>query len=776
MAIAWGPWSSNNRLRAGVELTMSPATVTGATSSVTITAKLYLQTRFASNESGSGSTPWSLSGGFSPASGSAGGWNLGAMGTKLLATATKTVSTSYTSSVSVSTTGSFTSSFAYPGTTASVNASITVPKRPISVPAAPTGAAVTRTSDTQQNITWANTSPTSASAPYQNVVVERWDNVTQQYAAIATLGVVTSFQDKTTRADRQYRYRIRARNSAGYSATASYTGYWKTTPAAPSTPAAKKTAAGDIQVTWSTVSAITDQVEVWHAADGVWDGARLTLLAGTARSYTDPAPDPSKVHTYRLRAVTSTPSLFSAYSTVSNSVELQAPPNPPSGLRVVEPWELTYPVVVNNASVDATEDAVLVWQHNPVDTTDQTAFEVQYRVDGGSWTTTGQVTSTDSQWTAVAGTWANGHSVEWQVRTWGAHPTASAWSPMAVFTTSSTPTVAVNVPDGTTPVAASRLTAEWGYYQAEGSPQAQWKATLYDGGGAVMQTLSGNGDAATVTFTKPILDGLTYSVGISVRSAAGIWSPEVVQAFTVDYPEPPQPTVTPYWLPDEGAVVLTVEVPAPVDETHPAAVAVQVFRAIEGDQWRLIADQLEPSEAGVSVTDFVPPLGKLVTYKAVALSDLPSAMESSPVEVLTTQARFVFVNGGPGFSQSVRLAANVAIDIESGVAKGTHAFAGRTRPVEWAGQMTSRVIGLRADIFADWAPATAQLKMQSPWADVEGLAMLPGPHCYRDQNGRRYFVSMSAASISGLGVAVSQGVGFTLTEIDWAEPVGGDGD
>ena len=163
IAITWGAWSSNGRLRAGIEYFMSPSSVGSGTSSVDILCRLWMQTRYASDESGGGSTPWTMTGSIAR-SGSGGGWSLAAMGTKLLTAQNSTFSTSFSFASTVTVTGKFTSSFAYPGTAPTVTASIVIPKRPYAVPAAPSGVTGTRNSDTQATVAW--TRNVTTVAPY----------------------------------------------------------------------------------------------------------------------------------------------------------------------------------------------------------------------------------------------------------------------------------------------------------------------------------------------------------------------------------------------------------------------------------------------------------------------------------------------------------------------------------------------------------------------------------------------------------------------------------
>ena len=53
---------------------------------------------------------------------------------------------------------------------------VTLPARGYDAPAAPTAVAVVRGSDTSHTVSWSNTNPTSASAPYQELYVDRTEN------------------------------------------------------------------------------------------------------------------------------------------------------------------------------------------------------------------------------------------------------------------------------------------------------------------------------------------------------------------------------------------------------------------------------------------------------------------------------------------------------------------------------------------------------------------------------------------------------------------------
>lgn len=754
----WGPAQadSTNAFRIGYDVSYSPSIVGTGTSSVTVLVTLRLGTQYFANDS---SVSWSIGGSFSPGSGthafdhnSSTPWS--PSNETVIGTTSRVVSTSYTGAVTGSTTASVTGLAAIAGT-ASVTVNWSVPKRPVSAPAAPTACDWTRVSDTQHTVTWTNTSPTNAAAPYTNVQVERQTN-DGAWARIATLGVASSYSDKGTVANRKYRYRVRATNAGGSSAY-STSGSFATTPPAPLAPVAKKVGS-NIGLTWTDNSAYNTGVQVWHAADGVWDGSALATL-GAVLSYTHSAPSPSVTHTYRLKQTTTTPALTSAYSPSSNVVQLLAAPLAPTKL------------APSSVARDATNPITFSWQHNAVDTTDQAKFEVHYRLVGASvWDTSGTITSGTSSWTTTlsSSTYPNGVTIEWQVRTWGDYVNPSPYSATAVVPLSSPPSVLINQPDGVTPWPTSRLVATWGYNDNEANPQSAFRATLYDSAGNVIESRPrpsevGTGGASTVTFSTPLADGGSYSVGVTAQDSTGLWSPQDINPFTVVFSPPPTPVVSVEWRPDDAASIVTVSNP-PTVVGEVDATSVQVWRAIDDGEWVLLAEGL-PLNA--TVTDFVPALGSSNWYRAIALSDLPSSAESEAVEVAASGVSGIVINGGGQFAQAVRLRAELAVNIESGVAKGVHQFAGRSRPVEWTGEQTSRVIGVSAEIIH---PDTGVLQDQSTWEEIDALARLAGPHCFRDARGRRFFVSMSGASVSGLGVAIRRGVAFTLTEIDWDEP------
>lgn len=753
VSIQWGAWKiagDNNGMRVGVEVRYSA--VNHSSTTCTVYFDVYTQNYY--DYSGDvqtltfGGTAGSGTFGYTNTSGSStSGPDVAILRTTQSWTYTYGA-TEYGSSPGTRT-FSATVSGAYNGVTPTMSVTATIPARPYAAPAAPTGVTATRVSDTQQTIAWTVTA--TAGAPYSAQVVQRATDA-GGWVAIATVsGSATSYADTTTAGNHKYAYRVYAYNAIAWSPYSTATPTIFTSPAAPSGCAAAKTTAGDITVTWTDNAPYNDGVEVWRLVDGVLESSAAATL-GDVTTWTDSAPNPAHTYAYQVRSTISTGTLASAFSPASNTVQLEAPPNAPTLL------------TPSGTAADAALAIVFGWQHNPVDTTAQTAYELEYSTDGGTtWTTTGQTTSPTSSWTLAAGTLANGQTLSWRVRTWGAYASPSPWSATATLPLSATPTATISTPADASTVGTSTLTVDWGYYQAAGLLQTAWQADLYDGTGTLLESLSDATAAVTATFASHLADTASYSVHVKVRSSAGLWSAEDVSAVTVSYEPPPTPTVTPTFDPATGAVQVQVTNP---DTVAPLvdAVSSTISRSLDGGAtWVTIATQVPLNS---TVTDYVPPLQATVTYKATAVSATPSTADSATVDVATVGSTWAWLNGGDGFGQAVRLGSNVQIGFQSSTVKALYAFAGRTKPVEFSGTQQSRSIQLSATLWADYVQSASG---QSTWDEIEALTLLPGPHCLRDLDGRRVFVSAQSSAIQGLGPGAARGVAVTLTEIDWTE-------
>lgn len=234
-------------------------------------------------------------------------------------------------------------------------------------PTAPGAPSLTRVSDVQQNLSWANNAATRA--PYAYQVVQRWDNVSNTWYSItgALSGAATAYSDTTTAADREYKYRVVAVNNAG-SATGAASSSIYTTPAAPTNAVATK-AVSDIVLTWNDNSSAEEGFKVYESQNGGAYSLLATVGAGVA-TYTHVAPSAAVTHAYQVEAYRG--ALASARAT-SNTVVLLTNPLAPTLLAIASVF-------------DAAAERTLTWQHNPVDGTAQTAAEIQYReVGAAAW-------------------------------------------------------------------------------------------------------------------------------------------------------------------------------------------------------------------------------------------------------------------------------------------------------------------------------------------------------------------------------------------------------
>ena len=720
MAISWGSpnSSSGNAARLGYELTYSPSSPTASTTSVTVTLRLYAGTRYSvsdSNNSYSVSGAFSASGSKSINHGSSSAWSTSNV--TLIGTWSKAVALSYTARQTVSFSASMSGLEAAPGT-ARVSGSVTVPVRPVSAPAAPTGLKVTRTSDSRHNLTWTRQATTAA--PYDRIEIHRWDSAGGAYKVIATVsGTSTGFTDVSTVENRQYRYAIRAINAAGKSPF-TYTPFFYTNPSPPRGVTAKKVGQ-DIQLQWSRFAYDAARYEITDYADGVAQAPTI-ITSVNAWGHLLQAPDPSKTHAYRVRAIYTDPTvgaLQSIWSHASNTVQLLAPPAAPTNLQP------------SSGAVDATEPATLTWNHSPVDTTDQTAYELRHRPQGGEWTTTGRVLGTTPARVIAANTWDNGRVVEWQVRNWAEHADPSPWSALATFGTSARPTATVLSPTGT--LTGSVVRVQWAFYGAEDSAQTLARVTLYSGSGAILERQTVVGPTTAYTFSTRAEDGQAYSVGVQVRDSAGVWSLEAVEPITVSYLPPPTAVVEPVWDLDTGTVSVQISHPEPTEAEVPG-VSCDLWRSANGAEWVRIAQSLP---LDTSVIDMIPAVEGVNHYRVETYSDLPSTVTSPAVALPVESRGWIFINAGPNFSEMVKVRDNANASYAPSRTRAVHHFAGRQYPVEVAGEARSLGISLSVRLGGG----------SSTWAEIEALLDGPAPLLYRDYS-RREFVGNPSYSHS----------------------------
>lgn len=613
---------------------------------------------------------------------------------------------------------------------------LSVAARDYSVPRPPPSISVTRESDTKHVISWTTDYDSSSEAqPWTGVYVERStdDGAWQRVAPLPRS--TTSWTDNGTSEDHKYEWRVQSYNSAGASTYVESADYF-TTPAPPSGLTAQKQ--GTSVALAFTNNARTDTgIRVYDSPDGTTWTLVEAVTGANLTSYTD--TDPATSQTYYAVSATRG-SLESAQSPASNPVTvLQAPAAP----TILSPSD--------GAPIALEDGTTGTFQHNPLDTTDQTAYEVYWwRSDtpGTVYTTNTVLSGAGTHAFAAADTPTAGLWV-WKVRTKGDHVDWSPWSPTSTFYKSARPTVVFDTTDpswGT----SSTLTLVWNYYDPEGTTQSAWEATLATGGG-VLESRSGSGSTGTMAFNRAVEDGVSYTPSLRVRDGDGVWSEWETSPLTIDYAPPPTPVVSLTYVPASASVLVDVINPTPgVGEVE--AVRNDVYRALGGG-WVLVGSAGPNS----SMSDPVPPVGVDVDYRVVAVSANPSTAET--VETITTGGAgtpAVMFNYGDGYATLVGLRGGVSLDHGDSVETVLDEYEGRTLPVPTTGELVTHEVTVSAMIL----PA---------WSTVPQVRALSGrlPVAVRDTRGGRWWVALGRVNVSeGPGRAPTMTVRCTEVEND----------
>ena len=582
-----------------------------------------------------------------------------------------------------------------------------MPAKAYSLPNPPGSFAGSRISDNRVDLSWtANYTGTNGATPWSGLRLDRWDNVSNAWTRIANLGwAATSYSDTTTVANRRYAYALWAYNSAGDS-THVHVDPIYTTPAAASGLTATK-AVSDVTVAWTVNAPQATAQKVQESTDGGTTWADVSgTLAASATSWTHVAPSTLVPHRYR---VVTTAGTLTATSTASNTVQLLAAPNAPTNLAP--------------AVADTTEANPLTWRHNPVDGTAQASFQVQHRLLGaGTWTVVAAVTSTASSWTLPAGTYSNGQTVEWQVRTKGQHVDWSAYSATATVKMSTRPVFGWATPDASPTHDSSQLTATATYFDAESTALTGWRIRVKLAG-ALVASYEGSTTPIAAT-TSGLADGATYTWEGEARDGDGLWSDTETATKTIAYAPPDLPVVTVTWDRDTASAAIHVANPA----TSPAAILNEVY--VDGV---LVGDTVP----GGSVTVRLPRLDGTSSVVVRAISATPSSIDTDPIALTPPSGDCgIHLNAGPGYLLHAALwRGSPTVDWSPGVDVVLDTFAGDVLPSPTFGPQESFSLGLSGTVWFDRAGSSRQA-----W---ESLVGAKSTVCYRDAIRTRFGVLTS---------------------------------
>jgi hypothetical protein len=589
--------------------------------------------------------------------------------------------------------------------------SITLP-RITQVPGVPTGVTATRVSDSQVNVAWTRNGFAATQIHVdQSVNGGAW-------VRVATVGNVGSAVVAAA-ANRKTIYRVRATNAAGQSAWSTSSAAVYTTPAAPSSAAGARSGL-NVVLSWANNAAYAEyETVIEHGVNSggiAWDGTFTVVPAGTTQ-WTDVSPDPGDVHVYRVRSrPVSATSLVSAW-TQSNAVQLLTAPNAPTLANLPTRW---------------TTDAALTvsWTHNTVDTTPQTAYELEKSTNGGSsWTSTGKITSSASSALISAGAYAADDAVTFRVRTWGDATTggsegtgASTWSTLDTVTYKTRSVLSITTPTHAEVIDAASVAVALSLTQAEGGTFVSAVVELLQAS-VVLETVPTTATSGILLATH-LQDGANYQIRAAAVDSWGLASNTVTVDFSVDYAEPATPSVEAVYVDETGMITVTVEDLV----ADPVPVRVVISRTIAG-LTETVADIAFTGDS-ISVIDTTPTIMGDNTYTVITYSAAGAASQSVVVTVTVAEVQWAYLSGGTGFSDFVRFYSHLNESTAPGQDVTLIRPAGRRLPIALFGDSSTLDVQISALVRHNEG---------STVFEIEEFLRTCKRVCYRSPNGRRVF-------------------------------------
>ncbi len=489
------------------------------------------------------------------------------------------------------------------------------------VPTAPTSASVSRTSDTQNIVSFIPAS--TYTALYSSHIIQRQIDG----GAWSSLGLAraTSIQyiDRTTSANHFYRYRIRSYNSAG-SSDWTYTGTVYNTPCAPNKPKLSRISNTQIKATFTNDAKTATHLEIQRSSDNeTW--TVIKRLQGLVTSFED---DPGNgTFYYRIRNIRA--SLTSSW-VYSDAIVTIAPPSAPT---LISP---SSSLVISKTQANI----AIKWQHNPTDGSAQTAAQWRYCVeDSETWTTSDIEGSTSSA--TLANDFAINTKITVQVRTKGIHADYSPWSSAVSTYIRQVPSVAISEVGDDFTIEKTPVHVEIAYSDPSGTIAAG-TLTIYDESGA--SVYSCDLIEKSLEFDIPNSEWLpsndtTYTVSVSVRSSS------TLQATTnctvaVSYILPSVAIAD--IVPDPLTGYVSIAVREGRTDSNVSMEYAMVWRNVDGVR-TLLGNHLYDDDV---VVDKYAPLNTEYTYETVSVANSGAINEASFAGRVSSSKMFVYWSGG----------------------------------------------------------------------------------------------------------------------------------
>lgn len=502
---------------------------------------------------------------------------------------------------------------------------VSVPAITYYAPNAPTALNAFRESDSKNALSWTAPS-TSTTKPVSAILIERQVDGGSWSQIASVSGTATSYADATTAADHYYRYRIRSKNTAGYSSYVT-SGFTYNTPAAPTKVTASRLAETTVKLEVENASVVAQYLAVQRRAEG-GEWATVSQVSGAPVTETTDEPGGGTFY-YRARNgrdAADGGTLWSAWSAESNAVVTITPPAAPT---------LTSPA--SGAVVEKSRSSIdMTWLHNPIDGSAQTAAKLRYSLDKGATWVEVAIDGNAASY-ALENAFAVNSEVTWGVCTKGAHADYGPWSGNRTFNVYQSPTLAFSQPaDGFT-IENTPIAVQMQYSDPSGS-LAALSLSVSDGDRIVYSRDMGTDAEASISSSEWVpADGVTYHLIATARSTSTLTA-TATRDVAVDFEPPMSAGASVSYDLADGSAKLSLFIEQD-DELQPP-VGVTVYREAGGVR-TLLGEGLQ---AGAGIDDRYAPVNVDYRYVLVSVAD-SGAVSTTYVPARVSSRWFYFMWG-----------------------------------------------------------------------------------------------------------------------------------